>query len=1521
MRKHIVLCLITAFYTFQLFAQPVISSFSPQSGPVGTSVIISGANFSTTLANNIVLFGAVKASVTAATPTSLTITVPAGATYQPFSVTVNNLTGYAKQPFIVTFAGGSSLANNPDQSQYSFAPRIDFRTDLHPNGVTVADFDGDGKADIATANNYSTAGSPASVSVLRNTGSSAIDFAPRIDIATGVLTYAVASGDLNGDGKIDLVSSSIAGKTISVFQNISSSGNILFAPKLDLATGTNPYSIAIADFDGDGKPDIVVANYLSNTVSIYRNTGSGNSLSFATKVDFTTGLAPRSVATGDFDNDGKIDIAVSNELSNTISVFRNTSTSGLVNFAGKVDYNTNGNPYGVAVGDMNLDGLSDVVVVNNSSNNFSVFRNTSATPGSVSFAAKVDVGCADTPYNPFICDLNGDSKPDVGIASMNVSVHQNNSTGASIAFSNQAYLFMGTGPFVVAAGDFDQDGESDLAAGLFTLDKVSVLRNINNEPSVRLINPNPAASGTTVTLSGGNFNTAKAVLFGGVPASSFTVVNATTITAVVGTGASGDVTVTNQYGSGILSGFVFAGPPVITSFTPSGTGTDNTVTIKGNNFTGATAVSFAGVPAASFTVVSPTTIDAVVGSGATGNISVTTPYGTATAGGFSFLLTPTIASFTPSSAATGQTVTITGTNFTGTTDVRFGGVPAASFAIQSATQLTAVIGNGSSGDVTVTNAYGSLSRPGFTYIPPPQINSYTPQAGSTGTTITINGNNFAGATAVNFGGLPANSFTVNSATSITAVVGAGASGAVSVVAPGGTTSANDFTFLPPPAITSFTPLTAPAGTTLTINGNNFGSTIGANKVMIGSVEVPVTSASSTVLQVTVPEVAINEKITVTTKNLLAFSEQNFQTTHPSVQSAFSASSFASRLNLKGAFASYCITNADIDGDGKPDIVLPDLGSKAVAIFRNTSTNTISFAPRVEATSAWVPISIEAGDLDGDGKVDLIAGTEGDTISLLRNLSTPGNVSFAPKIDLPTPLTGFISVTLGDVDGDGRLDIAARTGTSGTAASVTVYLNKSVPGNLNFANPVTYPIGSNGTSLTWICLEDLDGDHKPEIITNGSGITVFKNNCTPGNLSFPSSSFVIAANSFPITISANDIDGDGKKDIIASSNTYTISVYRNTSTTGTFSFMPFTVYTSLGGVHDIKTGDLDGDGKPELVYSQGAGGSDSSYLNRFSVFKNNSSPSLVNFATRVDYPYTYYYHYNLIDLADFDGDNGLDLVLTFSGADSTFIFQNQTGRANTISMCEGDNTAMNANATSSTYQWQVNAGSGFVNINGNDVYSGTNSSVLQITNASAVMNGNLYRCRLDSGYSSIHPLNVNAKGTPAIAIDYNGCGSSSLVFTSVVTNGGGNPKVDWYVNNAFVSTGQSFTLANPVNGAQVYAKLTSSLTCATPQIATSSVVAINCVTTAVPNVDYLESFTISPNPTTGVITIQMKLRQLNKFSIRITDGSGKTVYTSKPVNVSGNVTKQIDLRGMEQGIYYLETTLNDKRFTEKILVVK
>ncbi|MCX6121918.1 MAG: FG-GAP-like repeat-containing protein [Ignavibacteriales bacterium] len=464
-----------------------VLSFTPTSGPIGTTVTITGSNFSTTPANNIVYFGAVSAQVSSATQTQLVVAVPTGATYQPISVTVNGLTAYANAPFIVTFPSSQIIDTS------SFASKLDFTTGSAPIGGVICDVDGDGKPDLVVTNANSN-----TVSVFRNTSASGVmtasSFAPKVDFTTGSHPYGVAIGDVDGDGKPDLVVINANSNTVSVFRNTSSSGSITtssFAPKVDFTTGPSPVSVTICDVDGDGKPDLVVTNASSNTVSIFRNTSSSGVMmasSFALKVDFTTGSYPYGVAIDDVDRDGKPDLVVTNASSNTVSVFRNTSSSGSItasSFASKVDFTTGTTPVGVAICDADGDGKPDLVVTNANSNTVSVFRNTSSSGvmTASSFALKVDFTTGLYPCGVAIGDVDGDSKPDLVVTNANsntVSVFRNRSDSGVMtasSFAPKVDFTTGSYPYGVAIGDMDGDGKPDFVVTNANSNTVSVLRN------------------------------------------------------------------------------------------------------------------------------------------------------------------------------------------------------------------------------------------------------------------------------------------------------------------------------------------------------------------------------------------------------------------------------------------------------------------------------------------------------------------------------------------------------------------------------------------------------------------------------------------------------------------------------------------------------------------------------------------------------------------------------------------------------------------------------------------------------------------------------------------------------------------------------------------------------------------------------------------------------------------------------------------------------------------------------------
>jgi hypothetical protein len=251
--------------------------------------------------------------------------------------------------------------------------------------------------------------------------------------------------------------------------------------------------------------------------------------------------------------------------------------------------------------------------------------------------------------------------------------------------------------------------------------------------------------------------------------------------------------------------------PVIVSFSPTSGQLGTVVTIFGSHFTGATAVRFGSILASSSVVLSDTVIQATVGTGASGFVTVTSPNGTGYKPGFTFIrdttsipdtARPVIAAFSPTSARKGTVVTIFGSHFTGATAVRFGSVLASSSVVLSDTVIQAIVGTGASGFVSVTSPKSTGYKPGFTFIrdttnipdTTPVITSFTPTSGHQGTIVTIFGKRLTNASAVRFGGVLADTVLLRD-TVIIAIVGTGATGNVSVTTPYGTASKPGFIFI------------------------------------------------------------------------------------------------------------------------------------------------------------------------------------------------------------------------------------------------------------------------------------------------------------------------------------------------------------------------------------------------------------------------------------------------------------------------------------------------------------------------------------------------------------------------------------------------------------------------------------------------------------------------------------------------------------------------------------------------------
>jgi hypothetical protein len=299
-------------------------------------------------------------------------------------------------------------------------------------------------------------------------------------------------GDFNGDGKLDLAVADLDSNGVTV---LFGNGDGTFQAGVDYATQSGPDSVIVRDFNGDGKLDLAVRNYMSNSVSILLGKGDGT---FQSAVNFATGNSPSREIAGDFNGDGKLDLAVTNVNDNTVSILLG---NGDGTFQAHRDYPAGPSPVGVATGDFNGDGNLDLAVANfTGANTVSILLGN----GNGTFQLPVPYAAGTTPVYVASGDFNRDGKLDLAVANGSgntVSVLLGNGDGT---FRPHVDYAVGAGPFMVSTADIDADGNLDLAVANQTDGTVSILLG-NGDGTFRSAN-NFAAGNAPLYVALADFN-------------------------------------------------------------------------------------------------------------------------------------------------------------------------------------------------------------------------------------------------------------------------------------------------------------------------------------------------------------------------------------------------------------------------------------------------------------------------------------------------------------------------------------------------------------------------------------------------------------------------------------------------------------------------------------------------------------------------------------------------------------------------------------------------------------------------------------------------------------------------------------------------------------------------------------------------------------------------------------------------------------------------------------------------------
>jgi hypothetical protein len=447
---------------------------------------------------------------------------------------------------------------------------------------------------------------------------------------SGSNPISIAVADVNSDGNPDLFTANTGNNTVGVLLG---NGTGTFQAAATYSTGgNNPISIAVADVNGDGKLDLLTANQGSHTVGVLLGNGNGTFQPIAT-YDTGTNSFPYSIAVADVNSDGKPDLLTANFILSTVGVLLG---NGNGSFQAATNYSTgsNSSPYSIAVADINSDGKLDLLTANNGNNTAGVLVGNGN--GTFQPIATYSTGDNSSPYNIAVADVNGDGKLDLLTAN-----NGNNTAGVLLGNGNgtfQAainYDTRGNNPIGIAVADVNNDGQPDLLT----------------------TNRNSNTAGVLLGTGTGTFQVATTYGTGGNNPMGIAV-------ADVNSDGQPDLLTTNFNSNtvGVLLNTVLYAAPTLTSINPTSAPVGRSVTLTGTNLTGATAVRFNG-RVTMFVVVNSSTITATVPPGATsGDVTVTTLRGTTN--GLLFTVTyPDLVVNTPTTipAGTYNSITVTST--------------------------------------------------------------------------------------------------------------------------------------------------------------------------------------------------------------------------------------------------------------------------------------------------------------------------------------------------------------------------------------------------------------------------------------------------------------------------------------------------------------------------------------------------------------------------------------------------------------------------------------------------------------------------------------------------------------------------------------------------------------------------------------------------------------------------------------------------------------------------------------------
>jgi len=867
---------------FTVTTPPSITSLTPASGPVGTSVTVAGANFGPTQGTSTVTFNGISATPTSWGASGIVVPVPAAATTGNVVVAVGGQASNGSNFTVTTSTAGIAVVQHRSKDAGVTASSTLAFNSTNSVGNWIAVVIRAGKT-----------GQVLTVSDTRgNTYRKAIQFNVTTDTPNGDTLGIFYAENIAGGANTVTVAESINGNTLR-FAILEYSG-VALANSLDVvstAQGTSATANGGSVLTTANGDLLLGAVLTGNPATFTAATGyaieervpasPNTKLAAEDQIQATAGTVSAGVTLGSSDSWGAglaAFKAVSGGGTTGPSITSLNPTSGVVGTS-------------ITIMGANFGASQSTSTV--------AFNGTAATPTSwsaTSIAVPVPTGATTgnvlvtvggvasngvtfnvTVPPPSITSLN----PTSGLVGASVTITGTN-FGASQGTSTVKFNGTSASPTSWSATSIAVLVPTSATTGNVVVTVGGASSNAVNftvlvPPSVTSLTPNSGMVGTSVTVAGANFGTAQgtsALTFNGTAATP-TSWSATSIAVSVPTGATtGNVVVT--VGSLASNGvnFTVVVPPSITSLTPNSGTAGTSVTLAGANFgatQGTSTVTFNGI-AATPTSWSATTIAALVPNGATTGNVIVTVNGVAS-NGVSFTVTspgPSLTSLGLTQGPVGATVTITGTNFgatQGTSTVTFNGA-AGTPSNWTATGIDVPVPTGATtGNVVVT--VGGVASNGlpFTVTPPPNISSISPLSGPIGAVVAINGTNFGPTvgtrvSGVTFNGVAARTNSWNDTQILVPVPAGATTGNVIVSISGVASNGVLFTVTAAPAITTVGPTGGPVGTSVTISGTSFGSSQGTSTITFNGTTATPTSWSDTSIVAPVPTGAATGNVVV-----------------------------------------------------------------------------------------------------------------------------------------------------------------------------------------------------------------------------------------------------------------------------------------------------------------------------------------------------------------------------------------------------------------------------------------------------------------------------------------------------------------------------------------------------------------------------------------------------------------------------------------------------------------------------------